>query len=194
MGWTNLLRPGPTLRVALGTQTVYGRGGWPCLVTSIVRASPTVCTTWMIFYSGVPAESDQCGLALEKATSLCDRLGLPVAAHQDCRASNCPDISRYRGGLGVRRNSGSRRRSSRNSVPFSASGLPSGMHRSTTCKCYWATLSHAATVVRPGRVFLRQLIDTAKLPRLPSHKVRLNAGCRADISWWADPLCRTGMA
>ena len=46
-------------------------------------------------------------------------------------------------------------------------------------------LSHAAAVVRPGRMFLRQLIDTAKLPRLPAHKVRLNGGCRADISWWA---------
>ena len=34
-------------------------------------------------------------------------------------------------------------------------------------------------------MFLRQLIDTAKLPRLPAHKVRLNGGCRADISWWA---------
>ena len=45
-------------------------------------------------------------------------------------------------------------------------------------------LSHAAAVVRPGRVFLRQLI-TSKIPRLPSHKVRMNAKCRSDLAWWS---------
>lgn len=45
-------------------------------------------------------------------------------------------------------------------------------------------LSHAATVVRPGRTFLRQLFDLLRLHRGPFHKIRLNAGVRADLAWW----------
>ena len=45
-------------------------------------------------------------------------------------------------------------------------------------------LSNAAAVVRPGRVFIRHLIDAEKVPHHQSHKVRLNVGCRADIAWW----------
>ena len=45
-------------------------------------------------------------------------------------------------------------------------------------------LNHAATVVRPGRGFLRALIDaSATTPHL-DHWVHLNAPARADISWW----------
>ena len=46
-------------------------------------------------------------------------------------------------------------------------------------------LSHAATVVRPGRAFLRRLIDIRKKPQLPAQRVRLNLDCQADLAWWA---------
>ena len=42
-------------------------------------------------------------------------------------------------------------------------------------------LSHAASVVRQGRTFLRQLFD---LLHIPSWFVRLNLGARADLAWW----------
>ena len=45
-------------------------------------------------------------------------------------------------------------------------------------------LSHAATVVRPGIAFTRGLIKTSKIPKRPSHWVRLSPGCQADIAWW----------
>ena len=45
-------------------------------------------------------------------------------------------------------------------------------------------LNHAAVVVKPGRIFLRHLIDTMKIPKQGHHKVRLNARCMADIMWW----------
>ena len=45
-------------------------------------------------------------------------------------------------------------------------------------------LSHAASVVRPGRTFLRQLFSLLHLARAPEHYVRLNAAARADITWW----------
>ena len=45
-------------------------------------------------------------------------------------------------------------------------------------------LSHAATVVPQGRVFLRQLFALLSLDRAPHHFIRLNAGARADLLWW----------
>ena len=45
-------------------------------------------------------------------------------------------------------------------------------------------LSHAATVVKAGRPFIRHLIEASKIPRMPGHWVRLNSECRADIAWW----------
>ena len=45
-------------------------------------------------------------------------------------------------------------------------------------------LSHAASVVRPGRTFLNQLFSLLQGVKAPSHYVRLNAGARADLAWW----------
>ena len=45
-------------------------------------------------------------------------------------------------------------------------------------------LSHAATVVPQGRVFLRQLFSLLSLSQAPHHCVRLNLGARADLAWW----------
>ena len=45
-------------------------------------------------------------------------------------------------------------------------------------------LSHAASVIRPGRAFMRQLFTLLPLARKPHHRVRLNSSVRADICWW----------
>ena len=45
-------------------------------------------------------------------------------------------------------------------------------------------LSHAATVIKPGRSFLRELFTLLKATRAPHHFVRLNTGARADLCWW----------
>ena len=47
------------------------------------------------------------------------------------------------------------------------------------------SLSHAATVIAPGRTFLRRLIETMKIPQQQHHHVRLNAEFQSDIQWWA---------
>ncbi len=47
-------------------------------------------------------------------------------------------------------------------------------------------LSHASTVVRSGRIFVRHLIEAAKHATAPHHYVRLNQHCRADLSWWLE--------
>ena len=54
-------------------------------------------------------------------------------------------------------------------------------------------LSHAATVVPPGHMFIRRLIDTVRSGKCPHHQLRLNAECRSDFMWW-QPSCPTGTA
>ena len=45
-------------------------------------------------------------------------------------------------------------------------------------------LSYAASVVRPGRVFLRSLFTLLSRRRRPHLFVRLNSAARADLHWW----------
>ena len=45
-------------------------------------------------------------------------------------------------------------------------------------------LNHAAAVVRPGRSFIRNLIENMKSPRLLDQPTRLTAKAKADIAWW----------
>ena len=45
-------------------------------------------------------------------------------------------------------------------------------------------LSHAATVIRPGRIFLRRLFALLARQYRPHHFVRLDTEVRGDIQWW----------
>ena len=45
-------------------------------------------------------------------------------------------------------------------------------------------LNNAAAVVRPGRTFLRSLIDAASTVKVLDHHVHLTAKAQADIAWW----------
>ena len=46
------------------------------------------------------------------------------------------------------------------------------------------SLSHACKVVKPGRSFLRRLIDLSKAVKDLNHFVRLNREARSDLEWW----------
>ncbi len=45
-------------------------------------------------------------------------------------------------------------------------------------------LQHTCCVIRPGRAFLRCMIDPSKRVKELHHKVRLNAAFRSDLRWW----------
>ena len=47
------------------------------------------------------------------------------------------------------------------------------------------SLRHASAVVRPGRVFLRRVIDLSKRQMHLDAPMRLNNDFRADLRWWA---------
>lgn len=46
------------------------------------------------------------------------------------------------------------------------------------------SLSHACKVVRPGRTFIRRLIDLLSVAKRPHHHIRLGHEARSDIEWW----------
>ena len=45
-------------------------------------------------------------------------------------------------------------------------------------------LQHAYCVIRPGRSFMRRMIDLLRPPRRPHHFMRLNRQFRVDLQWW----------
>ena len=46
-------------------------------------------------------------------------------------------------------------------------------------------LQHATRVVKPGRSFLRRMIDLAQVAKELHHHIRLSASFRSDLEWWA---------
>ena len=46
-------------------------------------------------------------------------------------------------------------------------------------------LQHACKVVRPGRTFLRRMIELSTVAKELYHHIRLNKGFRSDLEWWA---------
>ncbi len=46
-------------------------------------------------------------------------------------------------------------------------------------------LSDACQVVRPGRTFLRRMIDLSSVAKELHHHIRLSRAFRSDLSWWA---------
>ena len=140
---------------------------------------------------GLPVQRDNqlrplpgCSQALESAISLCARLGLPVAPSKTVGLSTVLTF------LGIEIDSVSQElRLPADKLSQLRESLSQWEHKRNASKhelqVSIGLLNHAAAVVRPGRVFPRQLIDASKLPRCPSHRVRLNAGCQANIAWWA---------
>ena len=50
------------------------------------------------------------------------------------------------------------------------------------------SLQHAAKVVRPGRSFIRRMIDLSTVRNRMDDKLRLNRAFRSDLEWWCQFL------
>ena len=70
--------------------------------------------------------------------------------------------------------------------------LPRWLNRSkctkTQLRSLIGKLAFVAKVVRPGRLFLRRLINLSKTVKKGHHHISLNAAAKADIAWWFDFL------
>ena len=126
---------------------------------------------------------DDCSTALAIAINTCDRLGIPIA--QDKLEGPTTTLSFL--GLQFDTVAGDLR------LPEEKLGrlrqeLSEWLTRKACTKrelqSLIGSLQHAASVVRPGRSFLRRLIDLMKIAKQPGFKLRLNLSARSDILWW----------
>ena len=131
---------------------------------------------------GAP-HTEEATMALSTALNVLDHLGFPVASHKTVGQSHCITF------LGI----------VIDTKVFELRLPAVRVLRLQSLVESWCTkrscmkkdlesllghLSHAATVVRPGRTFLRQLFCLLRITKAPNHYVRLTAGARADLAWW----------
>lgn len=141
------------------------------------------------------AGTDECSRDLDRALKCCARLGVPVAENKTtgpvtklvflgieidsvAKSLRLPDDKLHRLQENIREWQGRRTCTKRDLL--SIIGL----------------LQHACCVVRPGRSFLRRMITLATKAKRLHHRIRLNAGFRSDLCWWATFLAHwngTGM-
>ena len=135
------------------------------------------------FFVGPPS-SPLCQHSLDTTVPLCSSLGLPVAPHKLEGPTTCLTF------LGIEIDS----------LKFELRLPPAKLRRlqgliqdwvkkrsasKHQLQCFIGHLSHAASVVRLGKCFTRELIRKATIHKRSFHLVRLNTKCRADIAWWA---------
>lgn len=135
------------------------------------------------FFCG-PANSTSCAKDVNIAIPLCNRLGLPVAPEK----VEGPVIAITF--LGIEINSATMTLSlpqDKLTVPKARLASWVGKWRASKHQLQelLGHLNHAAAVVRPGKSFLRSIIEAMKRPHLPSQFTRIDTQCRADILWWS---------
>ena len=133
-----------------------------------------------------PPSSPACLQALNTAIPLCGRLGLPVA---DNKVEGPATRITF---LGIQIDSEEQSLSlpqpklaRLKEIIRSWQGKRSATKHQLQELLGHVHLNHAASVVRPGRSFLRSVIEAMKRPRQAHHKTRLDLSCRADLAWWA---------
>ena len=141
-----------------------------------------------------PPNSSHCEGALHKTLQLCSELGVQVAEEKTEGPSTTLtflgiEIDSARGQLRLPQDKLSNLTRLLNHWMVRRHSLPhQSSHRRTGTKrdllSLIGLLNHAATVVRPGRTFLRSLIDASTSVACLDHHVTLRAPARADIAWW----------
>ena len=135
-----------------------------------------------------PPGTPLCGQSLEAVLGLCDELGFPVAPEKTEGPSTMLTF------LGIEIDSVAEQvRLPQDKLARLLATIAHWMTRADSPKASGkkrellsliGLLSHAAIVVRPGRPFLRSLIDAAASTQGLDHWVHLNAAARADLRWW----------
>ncbi len=131
-----------------------------------------------------PPGSGECGAALQMSLGLCHDLGFRIADHKvDGPSTRIPFL-----GILIDTEAGVL------SLP------PDKLRRLQGEISSWVTrkrcrkrqllsligqLSDACRVVRPGRTFLRRMIDLSSVAKELHHRIRLSRAFKSDLSWWA---------
>ena len=130
-----------------------------------------------------PPGSTLCKSQLQTTLSTCARLGVPLAAGKlegptECLTFLGIEVDTKSGVLRLPQAKLGRIRQALQEWEVKKSGTKREL------QSLIGTLQHACQVVRPGRSFLRRMIDLERVPKRQHHFVRLNTSFRADLRWW----------
>ena len=132
-----------------------------------------------------PPASEVCGDNLRKIVATCQELGVPLAMEKLEGPTHCLtflgiEIDTQAGVLRLPTDKLSRLKQETRRWAIRRSC------RRRQLESLIGTLHHACQVIRPGRTFMRRMIDLLRIPcaSRAHHHIRLNAGFRADLLWW----------
>ena len=130
------------------------------------------------------AGSEECAVSLRVTQEVCRQLGVPLAMHKLEGPACCLAF------LGITINT----EAMELRLPADKLARLGNMIQQWRVQKYCSKrellslighLQHACRVVKPGRVFLRCMIDLASVAKELHHFVRLNKGFWSDLEWWA---------
>ncbi len=130
-----------------------------------------------------PPNSPACSANLEITLSVCRELGVPIAQSKTEGPSTCLTI------LGIVVDTHLMQlRLPQDKIARLITELQ-GWHEASSCtrrelESLIGLLCHACSVVRPGRRFLRALLNLLPVAKKPHHHIRLNEAFKSDIQWW----------
>ncbi len=130
-----------------------------------------------------PPNLAQCGASLHRALSRCESLGVPVAP---TKTEGPTTVLTF---LGIQLDTITMTLSLPEEKLSRLLGMIREWGKKSSCTkrellSIIGCLQHACCVIKPGRPFLRRMIELSKGVRALHHRVRLNAGFRSDLKWW----------
>ena len=130
-----------------------------------------------------PTCDSRCKRGLDVVLELCERLGVPLAMEKLEGPTTCLTF------LGIEVDTEAMElRLPEMKLKSLTSTVKEWYGRKSCTKrellSFIGLLSHACKVVRPGRRFLRRLINLSTGTRSLNRCIRLNGECRSDIGWW----------
>ena len=180
--------------VFFDTRLPFGLRSAPKIFTAVADALQWICqengVSWVAHYLddfitlGVP-RSQECQVNMERILSVCRRLGVPVAP------SKCEGPATVLVFLGFEIDSDSLvvrlpEEKLRRTKAKVAEWVDKKACKKRDLESLLGHLQHAATVVRPGRTFVRRLIELLSTARRSGRWIRLNASTRSDLRWWLE--------
>ena len=134
------------------------------------------------------ADTSECGDSLRIALEACRDLGMPVALHKVGGPATVLDflgieIDSARGELRLPPAKLGRLRAKLAEAIDSVRWSRAWTKRELLSLI--GVLHHAATVITPGRAFVRRLINLSRIPKRLHHRVRFSREAREDLEWWS---------
>ena len=129
------------------------------------------------------AAKDKCASDMAIMVSVCDELGVPIASDKTVGPTNTITYL----GIEIESNKMSIRLPEDKLIKIKNMVNKWVIKKTCTKRellSLIGSLSFACKVVKPGRMFLRRLIDLSTTASKLNHHVTMDAGAKADITWW----------